>query len=243
MQGEERFSRHFANLHHGLQMSIYSEPLAPDFPAQFLTLNGLGLVLAVAVMVCLLLISGLVAHLMDAGVEQHRAATRDFLTGLHNRRYAMTRAEMELARATRKPGPVCVLMLDIDHFKQVNDTHGHDGGDQVLKFFAQLLTRTVRQQDLVARIGGEEFLILLPDTDLPGAQQMANRLLQALRNSTVEYAGQRFDVTCSLGVCAWQGPGESVQDLLIRADRLLYQAKQQGRDRYVSEIHPDAAVA
>jgi diguanylate cyclase (GGDEF)-like protein len=176
-------------------------------------------------------------------VEQHRAATRDFLTGLYNRRYAMTRAEMELARATRTPGPICVLMLDIDHFKQVNDTHGHDGGDQVLKFFAQLLTRAVRQQDLVARIGGEEFLVLLPDTDLQGAQQMANRLLQTLRNSTVEYAGKQFAITCSLGICAWQGPGESVQNLLIRADRLLYQAKQQGRNRYVSEILPDSVEA
>jgi diguanylate cyclase (GGDEF)-like protein len=134
-------------------------------------------------------------------------------------------------------------MLDIDHFKQVNDTHGHDGGDQVLKFFAQLLTRTVRQQDLVARIGGEEFLIMLPDTDLPGAQQMANRLLQALRTSSIEYTGKQFGVTCSLGVCAWYGPGESVQNLLIRADRLLYQAKQQGRDRYASETRPDSALA
>jgi diguanylate cyclase (GGDEF)-like protein len=243
VRGEERFSRDFANLHHGLQMHIYSEPLAPDFLSQFLSLNGLGLILAFAVMACLLLISGLVAHLMDNGVEQHRAATRDFLTGLYNRRYAMTRAEMELARATRTPGPICVLMLDIDHFKQVNDTHGHDGGDQVLKFFAQLLTRAVRQQDLVARIGGEEFLVLLPDTDLQGAQQMANRLLQTLRNSTVEYAGKQFAITCSLGICAWQGPGESVQNLLIRADRLLYQAKQQGRNRYVSEILPDSVEA
>jgi len=243
VQGQERFSRHYANLHHGLQMRIYSDPLAPDFLPLFLSFNGLGLFLAAAVVACLLLISGLVAHLMDAGVKQHRAATRDFLTGLYNRQYAMPRAEMELARATRKPAPVCVLMLDIDHFKQVNDTYGHDGGDQVLKSFAQLLTRTVRQQDLVARIGGEEFFIMLPDTDLPGAQRMANRLLQALRTSTIEYAGQQFVVTCSMGVIDWHGPGESVQNLLIRADRLLYQAKQQGRNRYVSELLPDSELA
>jgi diguanylate cyclase (GGDEF)-like protein len=242
-QGEERFFHYFANLHHGLQMRIYSDPLAPDFMSQFLSLNGLGLFLTIAVLACLLLICTLVAYLMDASVEQHRAATRDFLTGLYNRRAAMTRAEMELARATRKPGSVCVLMLDIDHFKQINDTHGHDGGDQVLKFLAQLLSRTVRQQDLVARIGGEEFLIMLPDTDLPGAQQMANRLLHALRTSTIEYAGKQFGITCSLGVSAWSGPGESVQNLLIRADRLLYHAKQQGRDRFASETLPDSALA
>ncbi|RON24650.1 hypothetical protein BK660_02980 [Pseudomonas brassicacearum] len=243
VQGEERFFRHYANLHHGLLMRIYSDPLAPHFLSQFLSFNGFGLLLAIGVLACLLLISGLVTHLIDASVVQHQAATRDFLTGLYNRRAAMTRAEMELARATRKPGSVCVLMLDMDHFKQINDTHGHDGGDQVLKFLAQLLTRTVRQQDLVARIGGEEFLILLPDTDLPGAQQMANRLLQALRTSTVEYAGKRIGVTCSLGVCVWNGPGESVQNLLIRADRLLYHAKQQGRDRFASERLPDSALA
>ncbi|MNR01941.1 Response regulator PleD [compost metagenome] len=113
----------------------------------------------------------------------------------------------------------------------------------MLKFFAQLLTQTVRQEDVVARLGGEEFLIVLPNTELTGAQQMANRLIQALRSSTLDYAGNRVGVTCSIGVSAWHGPGDSVQTLLIRADLLLYQAKQQGRNRYVSEIPPDCAVA
>ncbi|MNR48766.1 Response regulator PleD [compost metagenome] len=105
----------------------------------------------------------------------------------------------------------------------------------MLKFFAQLLNQVVRQHDLVARIGGEEFLILLPDTDFTGAQSMAERLLQILRDSTLDYAGTRIGVTCSIGVTAWRGPEDNIQAMLIRADQLLYQAKQQGRDRYVSD--------
>ncbi|KQN49089.1 hypothetical protein ASE98_25265 [Pseudomonas sp. Leaf48] len=241
VQGEERFLRQYANLHRELQMRIYSEPLAPNFLSQFLILNGQWLLLAAGVVVCLLLINWLVAHLIDAIVVQHREASHDFLTGLYNRRAAMALAETELARATRKPGPLCVLMMDIDHFKQVNDTYGHDGGDQVLKFFAQLLRETVRQPDLVARIGGEEFLVVLPDTDLSGAQQMARRLLQVLRSSTVDYNGKCFGITCSIGVSAWHGHGDSLQNLLVRADKLLYQAKQQGRDRYISEPLADSA--
>ncbi|MNE05140.1 Response regulator PleD [compost metagenome] len=183
----------------------------------------------------MLLINWLVGHLINASVAQYQLATRDFLTGLYNRREAMALVKAELARATRKPSSLCMLMLDIDHFKRVNDTHGHDAGDEVLKFFAQLLNQTVRQQDRVARIGGEEFLLLLPDTDRAGAQAMAERVLQALRLSTLDYAGNRIGVTSSIGVTAWQGPEDSVQAMLIRSDRLLYQAKQQGRDCYVSD--------
>jgi diguanylate cyclase (GGDEF)-like protein len=128
-----------------------------------------------------------------------------------------------------------MLMVDIDHFKKVNDTYGHDGGDQVLKFLAVLLKQAVRQHDVVARIGGEEFLILLPDTELKDAQLMAARILQTLRDSTMDYVGRRIGITCSLGIASWRGADDSVQDMLIRADALLYQAKQQGRDRYMSD--------
>jgi diguanylate cyclase (GGDEF)-like protein len=193
------------------------------------------MLLLVGIIMCLLMINWLVMHLVDSSVVQYRAATRDYLTGLYNRRAAISIAEAELARATRKPSSLCVLMVDIDHFKLVNDTYGHDGGDEVLKFFAQLLNQTLRQPDLVARFGGEEFLIVLPDTDLTGAQTMAERLLQTLHNSMLEYGGRSFGVTCSMGVAAWRGPEENFSTLLVRADLLLYQAKQQGRDRYVSE--------
>ncbi|MNF35703.1 Response regulator PleD [compost metagenome] len=233
--GEERFVRTFVDPEHNLQLQFYSEPLTPSFMALFLSWNRLGLLLTGGILACLLLINWLVGHLINASVAQYQLATRDFLTGLYNRREAMALVKAELARATRKPTSLCMLMLDIDHFKRVNDTHGHDAGDEVLKFFAQLLNQTVRQQDRVARIGGEEFLLLLPDTDRAGAQAMAERVLQALRLSTLDYAGNRIGVTSSIGVTAWQGPEDSVQAMLIRSDRLLYQAKQQGRDCYVSD--------
>jgi diguanylate cyclase (GGDEF)-like protein len=234
-QGEERFVRDIVDPQHALHLEFYSEPLTPSFLSLFLSWNGLGLLMMVGMLASVFLIIWLSGRLIDAYGIQHRAATRDFLTGLYNRREAMALAEAELARAIRTPSSLCILMLDIDHFKRVNDTYGHDGGDEVLKFFAQLLNQAVRQHDLVARTGGEEFLILLPDTDLTGAQSMAERLLQVLRDSTLDYAGTRIGVTCSIGVTAWRGPEDNIQAMLIRGDLLLYQAKQQGRDRYVSD--------
>jgi len=234
-QDEERFVRDFVDPQLALRVQFYSEPLIPTFAALFLSWNGLGLLLLVGILACLFLINWLVAQLIDAYQLQYRAATRDFLTGLYNRREAMALASAELARASRRHGSFCILMLDIDHFKKVNDTYGHDGGDEVLKFFAQLLIRTVRQQDLAARFGGEEFLILLPDTEISGAELMAERVIQTLHASSLDYATTRINVTCSLGVTAWRGADDSLQDMLIRADSLLYQAKQQGRDRYVSD--------
>ncbi|MNC43383.1 Response regulator PleD [compost metagenome] len=129
-----------------------------------------------------------------------------------------------------------MLQLDIDHFKRINDTYGHDGGDQVLKFFVRQLERIIRQHDVLARMGGEEFVILLPDTNLEGARLLAERLLKTLRKAPLSHEGQCIGVTCSLGVSAWRGAGDSLEALLIRADQLLYQAKQQGRDRYVCDI-------
>jgi diguanylate cyclase (GGDEF)-like protein len=234
-QGQERFVRDIVDPQRALHLQFYSEPLTPSFLSLFLSWNGLGLLMLVGMLASVLLIIWLGGKLIDAYREQHRAATHDFLTGLFNRREAMALAESELARAIRTPSPLCILMLDIDHFKRVNDTYGHDGGDEVLKYFAQLLNQTVRQHDLVARTGGEEFLILLPNTDLTGAQSMAERLLQILRDSTLDYAGTRIGVTCSIGGTAWRGPEDNMQAMLIRGDLLLYQAKQQGRDRYMSE--------
>jgi len=234
-QGQERFVRDIEDPQHALHLQFFSEILTPSFLSLFLSWNGLGLSMLVGMLASVLLIIWLSGKLIDAYGIQHRAATRDFLTGLYNRREAMALAEAELARVIRTPGSLCILLLDIDHFKRVNDTYGHDGGDEVLKFFAQLLNQVVRQHDLVARIGGEEFLILLPDTDFTGAQSMAERLLQILRDSTLDYAGARIGVTCSIGVTAWRGPEDNIQAMLIRGDLLLYQAKHQGRDRFVSD--------
>lgn len=229
---------------HALSVTYYSEPLVPHYPALFLQLNDFELVLAACLIITLMLVGWLVLHLVDLSVQHHNDATHDFLTGLYNRRAAVALATTELARSARGARPVCAMQLDIDHFKRVNDTHGHDAGDQVLAFFAAQLRQGLRQYDLCARTGGEEFLVLLPETDLTGAQTLAERLLRSLRGARMDYAGYSIGVTCSIGVTAWQGAAESLETLLTRADQLLYQAKQQGRDRYVSDaaVPPEAVL-
>jgi diguanylate cyclase (GGDEF)-like protein len=221
-----------------LQLIYYSEPLLSNYPALFIQMNSFPLILLAGLLICLPLIGRLLVHLVDVSVAHHQAATRDFLTGAYNRRALMALGERELSRASRNGRPLSVLQLDIDHFKQINDTHGHDGGDQILKFFVRQLERIIRQQDILARMGGEEFVILLPDTDLAGARQMAERLLKVLRKELLNYNGQSIGARCSLGVSTWHGADDSFAALLIRADQLLYKAKQQGRDRYVSEAGP-----
>ncbi|POA20279.1 GGDEF domain-containing protein [Pseudomonas sp. FW300-N1A1] len=234
--GGERFTRHLADPGGKLQLIYYSEPLISSYLALFVRINSFPLMLLAGLLVCLPLIGLLLVHLVDISVAHHQAATRDFLTGAYNRRALMVLGERELSRAIRNGRPLSVLQLDIDHFKRINDTYGHDGGDQVLKFFVRQLERIIRQHDVLARMGGEEFVILLPDTDLEGARLLAERLLKTLRKAPLSHEGQCIGVTCSLGVSAWRGTGDSLEALLIRADQLLYQAKQQGRDRYVCDI-------
>ncbi|MNQ04807.1 Response regulator PleD [compost metagenome] len=234
--GGERFIRRLVDPQHELQLIYYSEPLISNYLALFVRINSFPLILLAGLLLCLPLIGLLLVHLVDVSVGHHQAATRDFLTGAYNRRALMVLGERELSRAVRNGRPVSVLQLDIDHFKRINDTYGHDGGDQVLKFFVRQLERIIRQHDVLARMGGEEFVILLPDTNLEGARLLAERLLKTLRKAPLSHEGQCIGVTCSLGVSAWRGAGDSLEALLIRADQLLYQAKQQGRDRYVCDI-------
>lgn len=234
--GGERFIRRMVDPRHELQLIYYSEPLISDYLALFVRINSFPLMLLTGLLVCLPLIGLLLVHLVDVSVAHHQAATRDFLTGAYNRRALMVLGERELSRATRNGRALSVLQLDIDHFKQINDTYGHDGGDQVLKFFVRQLEQIIREQDVLARMGGEEFVILLPDTDLEGGRQLAERLLKTVRKAPLSHEGQCIGVTCSLGVSAWRGAGDSLEALLIRADQLLYQAKQQGRDRFVCDI-------
>jgi diguanylate cyclase (GGDEF)-like protein len=151
--------------------------------------------------------------------EVGRLARTDSLTGVPNRRAWDEELPRELARAARSLKPVCVALLDLDHFKQYNDRRGHQAGDRLLKEAAAAWQAVVRKTDLVARYGGEEFAILLPDCDLDNAMAIANRLRTA-----------QPEGTCSLGVAQWDGR-EDVAALVARADRALYAAKEAGRDR------------
>jgi diguanylate cyclase (GGDEF)-like protein len=162
------------------------------------------------------------------------AATRDFLTGLYNRRFFFENGEGKLNRARREGTNIALAMLDIDHFKSVNDTYGHDVGDEVLKGVSKLLVECTRDHDLVARMGGEEFCILLNDI----TKNELSELLEALRKTIEQkqYASleDRKNVTSSFGVVYAQA-GENLDDLVKRADKLLYCSKETGRNKVTVE--------
>ncbi|WP_415517758.1 MAG: PAS domain S-box protein [Desulfovibrio aminophilus] len=161
-------------------------------------------------------------------------ATTDGLTGLTNRRHFLERGRAELERARRTGHPVSCIMFDVDHFKKVNDTYGHDAGDAVLKTLARTARETLRGMDVLGRIGGEEFAAILPETDLEAALHAAERLRLAVASMNVEHDGRPLPVTVSLGVALSSGPDESLDDLLRRADQALYEAKDSGRNRTVA---------
>jgi diguanylate cyclase (GGDEF)-like protein len=162
-------------------------------------------------------------------------AITDELTGLHNRRYIGQRLGEELARSRRNGRACSCILFDIDFFKRVNDTHGHAAGDQVLRGVAAAAREALRESDLLGRWGGEEFLAVLPDTDLGGAGVMAERLRQALEAMRVPFQGKTFTATVSLGVVeALPGHDLDARDaerMVARADEVLYRAKSAGRNR------------
>ncbi len=167
-----------------------------------------------------------------------RSGFTDVLTGWYNRRYLQVRIKEELARARRCSTPLTCLMLDVDHFKRVNDSHGHAAGDRVLREIAQRIDSQVRATDVAARYGGEEFVILLPDTDADSGALLAERIRREIAATPFDIGGgKRIPVTASIGI-AGAAPGRGDVDLktvgealIARADVALYRAKSAGRDR------------
>jgi two-component system, cell cycle response regulator len=178
------------------------------------------------------------AHDLIADMNQRLAelATTDGLTGVKNHRHFREALDTAVALATRKGVPLSVIMLDVDHFKSINDTHGHAVGDDVLCSIAQTLQSHVRQYDVVARYGGEEFAILLPMTESTASRAVAERL----RETVAQYPWRVCHVTISLGVATMQNPGSQVVKLVEEADVALYQSKRNGRNRVTH--HDDLAL-
>jgi len=174
----------------------------------------------------------LVKKLAEARRLLETLATTDSLTGLYNRRQIMARLEEECERIQRGGIGLSCIMLDVDHFKQVNDTHGHQQGDEVLKMIARQARASLRAYDVVGRYGGEEFIVLLPETDLETAQAVAERLRLAIQASAIlkTATGQPQPTTVSLGLTQWRS-GDTVDALIHRADEALYRAKANGRNR------------
>ena len=174
-------------------------------------------------------------HQVRAVTRLHQAlqeqALRDPLTGLHNRRALEAFFERESARATRGGQPLCVALVDLDHFKRINDTHGHAVGDEVLTGLARHLQCQARQADGVFRFGGEEFLLVLPATPLRTAYRYLESLRRAVRAQPVETAAGPLGCTMSMGLAEWAGGDQTLHALLQAADAALYRAKAAGRDR------------
>jgi diguanylate cyclase (GGDEF)-like protein len=164
----------------------------------------------------------------------YRIATTDPLSRTLNRRALFERAQMEIDRSRRYNGELALLMLDIDHFKQVNDRFGHLIGDQVIAALGDLCRSSLRSSDLLGRVGGEEFVILLPDTDLTAATLVAERLRVAMENH-IETATDTLHVTISIGVAALHQSDRLLQEIIGRADSCLYAAKRAGRNCVVTE--------
>lgn len=172
-------------------------------------------------------------------------AAADPLTGAANRRAIIEALDRDIGRAIRTREPLALMMIDIDHFKRVNDIHGHLAGDAVLRSLVSLIRQRIRTQDIVGRYGGEEFLVVLPDTSLAGVQRLAQDLCNAAAAHATSYSGQRITVTISIGVFGGRlEPGDSWDLLIHAADSALYRAKDAGRNRVeATPVLPRAGTA
>jgi diguanylate cyclase (GGDEF)-like protein len=170
-------------------------------------------------------------ELLKTQEELRVRATHDSLTGLWNRAAILETLDKEVLRAQREARSLSMLMIDLDHFKLVNDSRGHQAGDAVLRETARRIRATIRRYDMAGRYGGEEFMVVLPATDLVGGAAQAERIRQAIGAEKVEAAGAPVEVTCSVGVSGWHGAGPCDGLVLIhQADDALYEAKRLGRN-------------
>lgn len=172
------------------------------------------------------------ARLQAENVELKQLATTDTLTRLYNFRYFREMLLKEMEQTQRAGQPTGLIMIDLDHFKAINDEWGHEGGNQALIMAARVFRQAVRLSDIVCRYGGEEFAIILPQTNLPTAVNVAERVRQWLAQSIVNFDGQTFGITASFGVGIYRkGEQITAEAFIDSVDQYLYQAKQQGRNR------------
>jgi diguanylate cyclase (GGDEF)-like protein/PAS domain S-box-containing protein len=176
-------------------------------------------------------------QLIEIGLLQSKLreqAIRDPLTTLFNRRYLEETLERELARAAREDYPVCVIMIDLDHFKRVNDTYGHEAGDEVLKALAVTLSEQCRRGDFACRYGGEEFVIVMPNINTDTAYERAETIRESLNSLHVPYGHYNLSVTISMGIACYPVNGDTREAILRAADQAMYGAKEAGRDHILS---------
>jgi two-component system cell cycle response regulator len=176
-------------------------------------------------------------RLRDNVQQSIEMAVTDALTGLHNRRYMETHLGSLVEQAASRGKPLSVLVLDIDYFKAINDGHGHDAGDEVLREFAVRVRKSIRGIDLACRYGGEEFVVVMPETDMAVAGMVAERLRKRIASEPfpLSQPGKAIDVTISIGIAARADADDTAATMLKRADQALYRAKRDGRNRVVAD--------
>ena len=174
-----------------------------------------------------------------ANRELAELAATDELTRVPNRRAFLGRATQEMARARRYGQTLSLMMVDVDHFKGINDEHGHGTGDEILRVVADILHDALRETALLARFGGDEFALLLPETPLTGAEVLADRLRKSVESAQVQAAGRPVQVTLSCGIASFEAGDTEVDALIERADLALYRAKRSGRNRSATQRGSD----
>lgn len=176
----------------------------------------------------------LIRYIQEERDKFENVSKHDLLTGLSNRRDIIGKMEIERERHSRMGKPFAVIMGDIDNFKNLNDTYGHDAGDYVLQTIGSILVNQVRNIDCPSRWGGEEFLIILVDTDLEGGQRVAERIRKKVENAKFQYKDREFTVTMTFGLSIYQGADENIDECIRRSDNALYEGKNQGKNRVVA---------
>jgi len=220
------------DVHGGISVSIP----ASDIMAQ----RRAGKIHLIASVAVVMLMMALIVYFMaryfirDLDLAEQRffnMTTTDALTGIYNRREGFRMIAIEAIRAQRTQTPICALMMDIDHFKKINDTYGHPTGDDVLRGIAAMVQKTLRASDILCRYGGEEFLILATETNIENAKLLAERIRILIEKEGIPATGQeKISVTVSIGMAQYQAT-ESYEYMIFRADQALYQAKNNGRNR------------
>lgn len=163
--------------------------------------------------------------------QAYELSATDPLTGLYNRRYFFQIYASEIERLRRYDGQLALILVDFDHFKQINDTYGHLTGDKVLVYISKLMRESLRRVDLIARFGGEEFVVMMPSTSLDEARQVAQRICETIACGPIHINGYSIQVSASLGVAAWESSYVESDTLLRHVDQAMYQAKAEGRNR------------
>ncbi len=214
---------------------VVAKLLLPAFP--LLQFYAMALPVLLVTLVFKSMVDRIIEENYDYRQQIEALANQDALTGSFNRRYFMEQATRQLKLAQRSGQPTSLIVLDIDHFKSVNDRYGHPTGDLVIRAVAKQLTACMRESDIVARIGGEEFVALLPDTGRAAAQIAAERLRLAIANASVSATGlaETIRFTASLGLALALEEGDTLETLLARADQALYAAKRGGRNCVMSD--------